>query len=84
MSSWAPTYLTYEECKQIEADSFRELGMDPPTFQQRRDPAWQEAFFKKMDAWVKANPDKLWGLERMIEEDRKRGEQLRAKAKDKA
>ena len=81
MSSWVPTYLTLTECQQIEADSYRDLGMEPPTPKQRFSPAWQAEFFKKMDAWSQANPGKPWGMERMIEADRKKGEQLRAKEK---
>lgn len=80
MSSWLPTHLTYEECKQIEADSYRDLGMEPPTFKQKYDPVWQKEFFKKMDAWAKANPGKPWGLSRMMEEDKKRAQQAKDKA----
>ena len=71
MSSWAPTYLTLKEYQQIEAEGYRDLGMEPPTPRQRFDPTWQAEFFKKIDAWTKANPGKPWGLDRLIEADRK-------------
>ena len=81
MSSWLPEHLTFEECKQIEADCYREIGMEPPTLKQRLNPAWNKEFCEKIQAWTDANPNKPWGLERMMEEDRKRAELLRAKDK---
>lgn len=86
MSSWHPRHLTREECKQIEADCYREIGMELPTFRQQLDPTWREEFGKKLAAWVKANPGKSWGLDRMIEEDWKRELKQAAEkaAKDKA
>lgn len=82
MSSWAPAHLTFEECQQIMADSYRDLGMAPnPSFAQRMSPEWSEEFHSKMKAWREANPSKPWGLDRMIEAGRKKGEQLRAKDK---
>ena len=86
MSSWHPRHLTREECKQIEADSYQDLGMEPPTFRQQFDPAWQEEYCNKARAGLKANPGKSLGLDRMIEEDWKRELKQAAEkaAKDKA
>lgn len=80
MSFWAPSYLTMREALEIIRKQEEEAGIFPD----KDFPTWQERHKyrdEKIEAWKKAHPGEPWGLDKLMQEDLKRAQQLRAKDK---
>ncbi len=73
---WAPAYLTMKEAVEILKKCREEIDFRPSDYKDMDEMLRVQS--EKVAAWKAANPGKTWGLERLKEEDQKRGEQLAA------
>ena len=73
---WAPAYLTMKEAVEILKKCREEIAFRPSDYKDMDEMLRVQS--EKVAAWKAANPGKTWGLERLKEEDQKRGEQLAA------
>ena len=75
---WAPSHLTMKEALEILHKQQEEAGIRPGNRYQTLDEEIADRN-KKIEAWKKAHPGEPWGLEKVMQEDLKRKEQLEAK-----